>query len=75
MMTFQVYTRVMAPVSVFLHQLGIHVLRHRDDWSILESSLKENVRARDLILQLCCGDSGKLNLILPQERHVSGNGN
>ena len=34
----QVFTRVMAPVSGFLHQLGIRMLRYLDNWLILASS-------------------------------------
>ena len=34
----QVFTRVMAHVSGFLHQLGMWMLRYLDDWLILASS-------------------------------------
>ena len=37
----QVFTRVMAPVSGLLHQLGIRMLRYLDDWLILASSQEE----------------------------------
>ena len=37
----QVFTRVMVPVSGFLHQLGIRMLRYLDDWLILASSQEE----------------------------------
>ena len=33
-----VFTRVMTPVSAFLHRLGIHVLRYLDNWLILAAS-------------------------------------
>ena len=33
----QVFTRVMAPVLGFLHQLGVRMLRYLDDWLILAS--------------------------------------
>ena len=49
----QVFTRVMAPVSGFLHQLGIRVLRYLDDWLILTSSQEEACWARDKVLSLC----------------------
>ena len=49
----QVFTRVMAPVSGFLHQLGIRMLRYLDDWLILASSQEEPCWARDKVLSLC----------------------
>ena len=49
----QVFTRVMAPVSGFLHQLGVWMLRYLDDWLILASSREEPCWARDQVLSLC----------------------
>ena len=49
----QVSTRVMAPVSAFLHRLGIRVLRYLDDWLILAANRDEAIRARDTVLDLC----------------------
>ena len=49
----QVFTRVMAPVSGFLHQLGIRMPRYLDDWLILASSQEETCWARDKVLSLC----------------------
>ena len=49
----QVFTRVMAPVSGFLHQLGIQMLQYLDDWLILASSQGEACWARDKVLSLC----------------------
>ena len=49
----QVFTRVMAPVSGFLHQLGIRMLWYLDDWLILVSSQEEACWARDKVLSLC----------------------
>ena len=42
----QVFTRVKALVSGFLHQLGVRMLRYLDDWLILASSW-------DQVLSLC----------------------
>ena len=49
----QVFTRVMAPVSAFLHRLGILFLRYLDDWLILAASREEAIWSRDNILELC----------------------
>ena len=49
----QVFTRVIAPVSGFLHQLGIQMLLYLDDWLILASSQEEACWARDKVLSLC----------------------
>ena len=49
----QVFSRVMAPVSAILHQLGIRMLRYLDDWLVQASSREECLRARDVVLDLC----------------------
>ena len=49
----QVFTRVMAPVLGFLHQLGIRMLWYLDDWLILASSQEAVYWARDKVLSLC----------------------
>ena len=49
----QVFTRVMAPVSVFMHRAGYRMLRYLDDWLVMGSSLEEITRARDYLLYLC----------------------
>ena len=49
----QVFTRVMAPISVILHSMGVHLLRYLDDWLVLTSSKEECPRARKLVMDLC----------------------
>ena len=49
----QVFTRVMAPVSVFLHTQGVRMLRYLDDWLIQASSESACLQARDLVLKTC----------------------
>ena len=49
----QVFTRVMAPVSAFLHQAGIRLHRYLDDWLILASSREQVLLALESVLQLC----------------------
>ena len=49
----QVFTRVMAPVSAFLHRSGIHLRRYLDDWLIQASSREQVLLALDTVLQLC----------------------
>ena len=48
----QVFTKVMAPVPIFLHPLGVRILGYLNDWLILAESLEEAVRARDLVLEI-----------------------
>ena len=49
----QVFTRVMAPMLVMLHGLGVWILRYLDDWLVLASSRKEALWARDIVLDRC----------------------
>ena len=49
-----VFTQVMAPVSAFLHRLGVRMLRYLDDWLVLASSWTNALWARDMVLALCC---------------------
>ena len=49
----QVFTRVMAPVSVMLHSLGVRMLRYLDDWLILASTWSEALQPRDKVFDLC----------------------
>ena len=49
----QVFTRVMAPVSAFLHRTGIRLSRYLDDWLIQASSREQVLLALNTVLQLC----------------------
>ena len=49
----QVFTRVMAPVSAFLHRLGIHLCHYLDNWLILASSRLLVLQALDTVLRVC----------------------
>ena len=68
----QVFTRVMAPVSSFMHRHGFRILRYLDDWLVLESSFQEITRARDFLLWLCARLGILVNLakstLIPSQR-------
>ena len=49
----QVFTRVMAPISLIMHSHGFRILRYLDDWLVLGFSFQNLVRARDFLLWLC----------------------
>ena len=49
----QVFTRVMAPVSAFLHSLGIHMRRYLDDWFVQSSCREALERDLQIVLDLC----------------------
>ena len=49
----QVFSRVMAPVSAFLHRTGIRLRRYLDDWLIQASSREQVLLALETVLQLC----------------------
>ena len=49
----QAFTRVMAPVSAFLHQAGTRLRRYLDDWLIQASSREQVLLALESVLQLC----------------------
>ena len=49
----QVFARVMAPVSAFLHHSGIKLRCYLDDWLIQASFREQVLLAVDAVLQLC----------------------
>ena len=49
----QVFTRVMAPVSSFMHRYGFRILRYLDGWLVVGSSFQEITRVRNFLLWLC----------------------
>ena len=49
----QVFTWVMAPVSAFLHRLGIRMWRYLDDWLIQASSRPLVLQALETVIHLC----------------------
>ena len=49
----QVFTRVMAPVSTFLHRLGIRIRRYLNDWLVQAQSRELVLHALETILSLC----------------------
>ena len=48
-----VFTRLMAPISTFLHRYVVGMLRYLDDWLILAKSRTTDLQARDRLLQVC----------------------
>ena len=49
----QVFTRVMAPVSVILHSLGIRLRRYLDDWLIQASSREAVLQSLEVVISFC----------------------
>ena len=49
----QVFTWVMAPISVIKHRMGFRLVRYPDDWLVLDRSREETIRVRDFLLHLC----------------------
>ena len=49
----RVFTRLMAPISTFLHRYVVGMLRYLDDWLILAESMTTDIQARDRLLQVC----------------------
>ena len=49
----RVFTRLMAPISTFLHRYVVGMLRYLDDWLILAESRTTGIQARDRLLQVC----------------------
>ena len=70
----QVFTRVMAPVSAFLHHLGIRMCRYLDDWLIQASSRPLVLQAMETVAHLCRDLSIVINWekssLLPSQRVV-----
>ena len=67
----QVFTRVMAPVSTFLHRLGIRIRWYLDDWLLQAQSQELVLQALETVLSLCREldiviNSAKSNLIPSQ---------
>ena len=52
-MATQVFTWVMAPVSAFLHRLGIPMCRCLDDWLLQASSRPLVLQALETVIHLC----------------------
>ena len=59
----QVFTRIMAPVSVILHKYGVRMLRYLDDWLILASSELACLQSRDRLLTVCTELGIQVNLM------------
>ena len=49
----QVFMRVMAPVSTFLHRTGIRIRCYLDDWLIYAPSQSLVLQVMDTVLQVC----------------------
>ena len=49
----QVFTRLMAPISILAHKKGFRVHRYLDDWLIAAPSQTQVLEARDWILRIC----------------------
>ena len=49
----RVFTRLMAPISTFLHRYVVGMLRYLDDWLILAETRTTGIQARDRLLQVC----------------------
>ena len=49
----QIFTRVFAAVSAWVHSHGIRLLRYLDDWLVLSSSEREARQAVQSLLSLC----------------------
>ena len=58
----QVFTRIMAPVSVILHRYGVRMLRYLDDWLILASTEIACLQSRDRLLSICTELGIQVNL-------------
>ena len=64
--TPQVFTAVMAPISVLAHKQGFRLHRYLDDWLIAAPSRTEVLKAKDWILRTC----QSLGLLINIEKSV-----
>ena len=58
----QVFSRVMAPVSVILHSRGIRMRRYLDDWLVQSSSCESLLQDLHVVLDLCRDLGNVINL-------------
>ena len=58
----QIFTRICAVVSSWLHQQGIRLLRYLDDWLLLAPSLNLCIQHRQILLNLCLWLGLRVNL-------------
>ena len=67
----QVFTRVMAPVSAFLHRSGIRIRRYLSDWLLQASSRNLVLQALDSVIHLSvvgnCDQRGKVEFLIPSQ--------
>ena len=60
----QVFTRVMAPVAVLAHSVGIRLHRYLDDWLIVASDHQQLTQDKQWLLSLC----QQLGLLINMEK-------
>ena len=58
----QVFTRIMAPISAYLHKQGIRLLQYLDDWLLLASTQQEALEVTRVLVQLCHQLGIRINL-------------
>ena len=73
-MALQVFTRVMAPVSAFLHRSSIRIRRYLDNWLPQASSRDLVLQALDSVLHLCRSLGIVINMVkstlVPSQRII-----